>query len=235
MRFWHKILMWCDIHHNQVGCACCMESTHTMMECPRVCFCFLDAFLYYFTKKPANSGTTIREVEAGLINRYHMRPVLIVPVLMPVCPHEVAVTMIQCSSEAYDWALERYPAANKGVWTIQTETWRPLHLILHTEGNVFPLIIWGGAQPFLGEVILNWYLCSRRVVSLALQSRRRTLGRATFDHPVFLDICVREIPSPDKSTISSNTPGQILAGMIVILFWEHTSACGPNKWHTSFG
>ena len=93
----------------------------------------------YFTKKPANSWTTIREVEAGLINRYHMRPVLIVPVLMPVCPHEVAVTMIQSSSEAYDWALERYPAANKGVWTIQTETWRPVHLILHTEGNVFPL------------------------------------------------------------------------------------------------
>ena len=51
---------------------------------------------------PTNSGTTITVVKAepGLINIYHMRPVLMVPVPVPVCPYAASVAMIMGQSVA---------------------------------------------------------------------------------------------------------------------------------------
>ena len=52
-----------------------------------------------------NSGMsiTVVEVDSGLINKYHMRPVLTFPVLKPVCLQAVATVMIWSHPGASVW------------------------------------------------------------------------------------------------------------------------------------
>ena len=72
------------------------------------------------TNAPKNSGTTITLVKAepGLINKYHMRTVLMVPISVPACPNAASVVMIMSILGHLAGHHEQYPAATKRLWTV---------------------------------------------------------------------------------------------------------------------
>ena len=112
-----------------------------------------------FQEHEIHSGMAITVLwsDTGLISKYQMRPVQMVPVtdtrrwrLAHLGP------LVEC--------LEWYPAATKRLWTVRTETQRPICLISptvipDTEKNMFPLMIKEGYC-----LLLMWlYLINVRV------------------------------------------------------------------------
>ena len=95
------------------------------------------------------AGTVIRVLDADplLIVEYHMRPVVVVPVLGPACQHAAAGAMIRNQyemsvSNAIQLLLNIFGSCNND--TAHSVSYQ-FHLILDTEESLFRLMIVGRA------------------------------------------------------------------------------------------
>ena len=107
--------------------------------------CFLDATIHLplnGTTKHSATTLTFLWADSGLTSKYQMRPVRMVPVW---CLCYNTLRRWRCSEVILGHlseCLERYPAASKRLWIMQTEKQRPIRmisptLIPDTEGNMW--------------------------------------------------------------------------------------------------
>ena len=142
--------------------------------------------------------------EPGPISKCHMRPVLMVPVLVPACPYAVSEAMIISQSRASDlmsWAIPRcYQTSLDHADRTTTPsspdqlypaTWwweKPVSPHDSDSGVVFPWC--GNSQPM--PLLPLW------ITLLVSRSWRRTLEIPPCDIPVLLDIALWDSPRPDN-------------------------------------
>ena len=197
---------------------------------------------------PTNPGTTITEAKAepGLVGKFQLRPVLVVPVQVPVCPYAASAVMIMSQSGVSGWTSLAIPIC---LWTMRTETRHPVRLISSIQilddekKKQFLLMIRKRALSYIGVVILNLCPCGLWIALPVSWTQWKTVEMPPCDSPIFLDIAHWDSPSPDHRTISSRIPGGILAGMIATLFWNcNLCATTAHSWmysiqmrHTVFG
>ena len=126
-----------------------------------------------------NSSMTIRaaEAESALIDKYHMRPMLIVENVVAACPHDGGDYQNQSGGSRWmSWVISS--CYQTSSWTVQTVKRRPVCLsssilIRDTRRNMFPLMIRRRARSF-GVIIID--RCPRGLCLVLLVSRtwRRT-------------------------------------------------------------
>ena len=78
-------------NHHLHGCACCIKYPLTVGRGAGISVCFLDVAIHkLFISTLTDLGIIIRMVETehlDLASIYHRRPVLLIPVVVPLCPH----------------------------------------------------------------------------------------------------------------------------------------------------
>ena len=109
----------------------------------------------------------------------HMRPVLLVPVLVYVCQHVMAAVWSGHSLGHRCGYIERYAAVAKHIWTVQTKTRLPIHLIsstmvLDAERKLFHLMKWKMACSSFDVIVFNRCPCSSLIRLLLSQTWRKT-------------------------------------------------------------
>ena len=86
-------------NHHLHGCACCIKYSLTVGRGAGISVCFLDVAIHkLFISTQTDLGILIRMVETEHLDSasiYHRRPVLLIPVLVPVCPHAAVVVMFR--------------------------------------------------------------------------------------------------------------------------------------------
>ena len=86
-------------NHHLHGCACCIKYPLAVGRGAGISVCFLDvAILKLFISTLTDLVILIRMVETEHLDSasiYHRRPVLLIPVLVPVCPHAAVVVMFR--------------------------------------------------------------------------------------------------------------------------------------------
>ena len=170
------------------------------------------------TNRLMNSDTTITVVKAepGLFSKYHMIPLLMVPIPVPACPYATSAAMIMSQSGA----------SGRTFWAIPSWYQTTLDCAGRTTTSLSPDQLYVDSPDDSDKgMAFSWYGHPQSMpmwlwITLPVAWTRRTLELPTCDTPVFLDIALWDSPRADNRTMSSRISDGILTGTIATLFWN---------------